>query len=401
MKKPFLLFILLPVLLFACSDSKSIVLWSDRQEVADAVELYNMSGTEYRVIFQYKKELVSSFFKEETKPDIIIGTDLSNSLVKNNLADLKEALKTDESFSELLMSPLISGTEQHKEFPLVPLSFSPLTAVFTKESKRMPRSSLYIEIEEMRDLGIQFNSEKKRGYSPYWDESFLLAFLDLSGAGFREDSEDLLGWNREELAQATDSLKEWRDLNGGLETMDAFDGKYMYDNPVKLLKEGRNLFRSFNLGDYMTLSDSMNRSLDFFYITFGSKLYPGTVIYGGINRNNRSIDQSVLFMKWILDKKSQGNIIASALKNSTGTFGFLGGLSSLDDVNREILVSYYPGLEGKIPLTSYIHREPEKPVEYGKIKEELLVPWLRNSRRENGETLEEALEKWKKLRIPF
>lgn len=393
--------ILISLLFFSCGNSSSIILWSDKPELADAVELYNMNGSEYRVIFQYKEDLVSSFFKEETKPDIIIGEDLSNSTVKNELIDLNEALKSGTGFADLLTTPLISGTERGEEYPLVPLSYSPLTIVYRKNSKRIEGNSIFLNINEILDLGIQFNEEKKRGYSPYWDENFLLAFLDLNGTSFREGKENLLEWNREALESSTDFLGDWQIRNGGLESMDAFNSKYLYDNRIKLLKEGRILFSAYNLGDYMALSDSMIRILDFSYVSYGEKMHPGVVVYGGINKKNRSLEQSALFMNWLLEKGNQELIISSAIRNGTGSFGFLGGLSSFDDVNRGIITAYYPVLEGKIPFSSYLHSEPEKPVEYKKVQNELITRWLRDERKGSAETLDVAFDKWRKLRIPF
>jgi len=400
MKKPILI-LLLALLLFSCENSKTIVLWSDREEMADAVELYNRSGTEYRVIFQYREDLVSSFFKEEMQPDIIIGENLANIAIKERLTDLAVVLKSDKLDPDFQSSPLFSGTESGDYQPLVPLAYSPLIVTYQKNSKRVTANGIDLEIEEIRDLGISFNEEKKRGFSPYWGDDMLMAFLDLNGTSFSSSTANFLQWNSSQLDSSTAYLKEWTELNGGREAMDTFNGKYMYDNPLKLLKEDRILFSSYDLERFMKLSDSMNRILDFSYISHRGRIHPGAVVYGGVNRENRSTEQSIHFMTWLLEKENQEAIISSAIKNGTGNFGFLGGLSSFDSVNRDILTRYYPGLSGKIPFSSYLFAYTEKPVEYNKVKKGLIVPWLRENRLENSESLETALEKWRKLRIPF
>jgi len=400
MKKPILI-LLLSLLLFSCANSKTIILWSDREEMADAVELYNRSGAENRVIFQYREDLVSSFFTEEKQPDIIIGGNLLNGTVKERLTDLTILLKTETDERDFLSSPLFSGTEGEDFQPLIPLAYSPLIVAYQKNSKRIAREGINLEIDEIRNLGISFNEEKRRGFSPFWDEDVLMAFLDLNGTGFSSSTENFLQWNREQLLSSTAYLKEWTELNGGRDKMDAFDSKYMYDNPLKLLKEDRILFCSYDLERFMKLSDAINRTLDFSYISHEGRIHPGTVIYGGVNRENRSKEQSLHFMAWLLAKENQEAIISSAIKNGTGNSGFLGGLSTFDRVNREILTKYYPGLSGKIPFSSYLFADTEKPVEYNKVKKELIVPWLREDRLENPETLETALDKWRKLRIPF
>lgn len=391
----FALLLLLALIFTSCTEEKTILLWSDRKEMADAAELYNKSGTEYRVVFQYKEELVSSFVDADVKPDIIIGRDLANKLIKSEMA-----LIPDESAGKTITA-LRGGTELNGGTRLVPLSFSPETIIFRKESKRVDGNRPSLDLTEIKDLSTAYNDEKKRGYSPFWDRDFLLAVLDLYGSEFRSGEERTLEWNETELNEALSFLLQWNTANSEKGDLSLFDEKYLYDNRLKILKEERILFTTLTLGDFMVLSDAMSRDLNFLYISHEEMMQGGEIVYGGIYRKTGVQDKASHFLQWLMTTENQEMIIQSALSNRTGTFGFLGGLSSNNEVNTLIMPRFYPRLRGKIPEESFLLPGREKPEDYQSVKYDLLSPWLEEKQSGEEITLEQALEKWEKLRIPF
>lgn len=396
-----ILLLIASLTIISCSSEQTISLWSDRREMADIVELYNKTAGDHRVIFQYKEELVSSFVNSENRPDIIIGGDLANSLIKDEMNDLSAVIGTLEENAALIPEALRGGTYMDDEVRLLPLSYSPLAVLFRKSSKRLDRSAPNLELTEMMELSLSFNGENKIGYSPYWDDEFLLTAMELQGSSFTGSPEKPAQWDEGKLNRAQSFLQGWNEKNGGRESVNLFNGKYMYDNRIKVLKEERILFTAVNLGDMMILSDAMVRDLDFLYLSHENAYHPGNIIYGGIYRKSGDFELSSQFLLWLLGKDNQEAVIASAIRNSNGTFGFLGGLSSRDDVNSLVLARYYPELAGKIPESSYLLPQLEKPIDYDAVKFELITPWLNDRIRGEALSLYEAMDKWEKLRIPF
>lgn len=389
------LFLLFPLLFLSCSPVRTIVIWSDRMEMADIAELYNRNSEGYRVIFNYSDNLVPRFDDAEKKPDIVIGLDLANGIVKSEMASLE---KLDMSG---INKAVTGGTGTDGEVRLIPLSYNPEIILFRKDSKRIKTPAPALTLGEIRDLGLPFNEEKKKGFSPFWDSSFLLSSLSLFETGFTGGTETQMTWNRENLDKATDFLLSWENDNGKTGDMDLFNGKYMYDNSLKILKEGRILFSAMDLGSFMILSDTTTRDLDFRYVSMKNRIDPGEIVYGGIYRKTAAMEASLRFMTWLTDKSNQEEIIRSVLVNRTGSFGFLGGLSCLDEMNRSVFPSCYPVLEGKLPEPAYLLPQVEKPLDFSTIKVNLIVPWITAMRSGDRVSLDDALEKWEKLRIPF
>ena len=400
--KPYLIILTITLLLFSCSNQKTAVLWSSNKETAEIVELYNTGNSEYRIIFQYKENLVSSFIKADERPDIIIGEDLQNIQVKSELLSLENLYKKDFPKNGTINQALIGGVEFENSKHLLPLSYSLTAAVYNKNSKRVDSSLPTIELEKMKNDSISYNNEiKKRGFSPLWDENFIIALLDLFEASFSSSEEKMLTWNDQNIESALAFLKDWNELNGGLEQMSQFDDKFLFDNRIKILKEERILFSIMDSASFMELSDSMNKDIDFIYISHKFMIHPEKIVYGGINKKTSSYNASTDFLSWLTKAHTQEKIIQSLLKNKSGNFAILGGFSSINEVNEQILRRYYPRLAGKIPESQYIQMQNEKPVDFNSIKYELITSWVINSINGGEIKLDDALEKWEKLRIPF
>ena len=128
--------IIILILFLSCSRENTAILWSSNREAADIVELYNTENKKYRIIFQYKEDLVSSYIKADRKPDILIGENLQNRDIKMEMANL-ESLYTSSSLNgETINQALLGGIFLNREKRLLPLSYSLTTAVFKKSSKR-------------------------------------------------------------------------------------------------------------------------------------------------------------------------------------------------------------------------------------------------------------------------
>lgn len=388
--------------MISCSNKNTAVLWSNTKEAVSIVEQYNKNNKEYRIIFQYRENLTAAYINADKKPDIIIGWDLQNKEIKSELLKLDNFFYDNFPDENEINQSLMEGVYLNEEKHLIPLSYSLTTAVFNKNSKRIDQELPSIEIEQMIKDSTSYNDEqKKRGYSPLWDVNFICAVLELYGSSFTSSETDSLQWNEKELQRAMDLILEWNRLNGGKDEMALFNAKYMYDNRIKILKDERILFSTMNISDFMKLSDSMSKDLNFLYISHNYTLNPENIVYGGINKKTRALKTSTDFLSWLLNSETQRQIIEESLKNKSQSFGILGGFSSLEDFNCSTLPQYYPRLNGKIPDSRYIRHEMERPVEYNSIKNDLIATWAIKKVEGDNISLTDALEKWEKLRIPF
>jgi hypothetical protein len=401
MKSPFMLFIILPLLLLSCSGRNTAVLWSSNKEIVNIVDLYNSSNKEYRIIFQYKENPASAYIKADKKPDILIGEDLQNKEIKSEMINLDTFFKKEIPADDINQA-LLAGVYLDDNKHLIPLSYSLTTAVFNNNTKRINQDLPTYETHQMMLDAADFNEgQKKRGYSPFWDPSFTYAVLALSGSDFTSSDEKTIQWEEVQLKSGMDFLIEWNQLNGGSELMDFFNTKYLYGNRIQILKDERILFTVMTSSEFLELSDEVSQGLNFLFVSQDFKLNAEDIVYGGISRKTAARAPAADFISWLMKIENQERIVSETLKNKSQSFGFLGGFSSLNSLNCNILTDYYPQLKGKIPSSQYILPEKERPLDFNTIKQELITDWAKKKANGENTTLSEALEKWEKLRIPF
>ncbi len=400
--KYLMMFLTLSLIFLSCSENNTAILWSSNEEVADIVELYNSSNSEYRIIFQYRKDLVSSYIKADNKPDLVIGEDLQNKDIKKNMLSLNKLF--DEAFP--LKNPIIpaltEGIYLNDDIKILPLAFTLTSAVFNRNSKIIDNTLPSYDLKLMKENAVSYNSEQKlRGYSPYWDRTFIFAAMELYGSAFSSSENKTLVWNNDNVESAVDFMIDWNELNGGNERMSAFNDKFLYENRIKLLKDKKILLTTMDSSEFMTLSDSMSHDLDFLYLSRDNTLHPDKMIFGGITKKTSARQASSDFLLWLLQENTQKKIIESVLKNKTGGFAFMGGFSSLININKFILPQFYPRLSGKIPDYRYLLPQSDKPVDFNSMRDELLTTWVLENTKGDTLGLTDALEKWEKLRVPF
>ncbi len=401
--KRYIILILLSLFFLSCSKEKTAVLWSSNREAANIVELFNISESEYKIIFKFKEDLAASFLEAEKKPDIIIGEDLQNYNIKSALINLNYFFNKTSNEKNIINQALLNGSYFNNQLSLIPISYALTAVVFKKNTKKIDRTMASLELKQMQIYSAAFNNDnfKRKGFSPFWDNDFIYAFLSHYQSSFTATESQDLKWDKEKLATAMNILEEWNMSNGGSEIMRDFNNKYLYDNRIKILKEERILFTTMSTSEFMLLPDSANKDLDFLYISNQFNMNPIERIYAGINKKTNAAKPALAFLSWLLNIESQTLIIKSSINRKEGTFGLFGGFSSINSVNSDIFPLYYPRLRGKIPEPEYIMSNLERPFDFNTIKDELITSWVQKNINGENITLDESFEKWNKLRIPF
>lgn len=404
--------LLTSLLVVSCSifEKKSAVLWTDTPEMLIAVELYNSSHSRRALELRYVEEL-SGIEPErpgrrETAPSLLIGKGLRHS----SLADYFQPL--DYLFSKLglpkqaLYPRLLEGGLRNGRQNLVPISFNTLLVLSKKQEARAAETETLsgtagagnaIGMEEIRRRAVIFNNSAGKnksalGFSPRWpDQDFLFQWLQLQGAAFREAKpadtkkssrgEALpLTWDAESLERGANALRAYiREVNGSAAEEDAIAFKYLFAPGYKNVAEGKTLFAAINSADYFTLPAALRSKYDHRYFAENEKLAVlESIKYAGIPRRAPDKEAAEQFLRWFLDAGNQKAILekSRALRLSESAFGIAGGFSSLQAVTETLFPFYYGDLLGQSPPAAMVFPPQPMPPFWGRMKTELILPWL-------------------------
>ena len=138
------------------------------------------------------------------------------------------------------------------------------------------------------------------------------------------------------------------------------------------------------------------QGLDIRYFS-GPRTIPVTaVISAGIPSKAGSPDASSRFIYWLMLPETQSRLMARWERDGITVFGFLGGLSSLPEVNESILIRHYPAMKGMIPEGHYLSVPESLPQRWSTIRDDVIAPWFQSVVSDTGNTssLSEAYRKW-------
>lgn len=389
--------------------TETIELWTDQPLLALYTELYNASEGAGKVKLLYRADVAEAVLTEGGTPDVVIGKGLAN----RNLAPYVRELSNLGSdslgavYPRLLELGRFDGTLR-----FLPLSFD-LPAVQFLETTLPEAAIPLISVEELRAKGREFNSVEsdryvRMGFSPLWDERFLLAWAQMEGTSFTEIEELRVAWDQAALEQLLEAGVSWRsEINGGGEAAAAFAERYLYDPPEKLLRRGRIGFYYTTAGAFLSRPDEANRGMSIRWLQEGGAVpVLPEIIYAAIPDRARYRRSAFEFLRWLTDPEVQRRVIETALDRRLDSFGFLGGFSSLPDVNRQILTDIYPALLGWIPPAERLDFPAQTPLNWSAVEEEVVGPWLREAirlrstgePREPDTDLDDAIDQWYRAR---
>ncbi|WP_191015451.1 hypothetical protein [Treponema zioleckii] len=88
------------------SQTKPVVIWTDRAEVVSYLELFNLTNEKTKAVIAYKESLADAFppTKDEAIPDIIIGSWLKNSRLEKNFKKIQLAARKKRHKSRNFLS---------------------------------------------------------------------------------------------------------------------------------------------------------------------------------------------------------------------------------------------------------------------------------------------------------
>jgi hypothetical protein len=376
------------------------ILWTDRPEFALYAEYFNSSQEPYKIETRYHAFPAQKLTESADSPDIVVGNWLKSLSTRRLFTPLNRFF-TRQQVSKTAFYPrlLALGNIENNQY-LLPVAFNIPAIVFARVNGSLLSNPFTVTFEELKALGIGYNMEQsgsysRMGFSPAWNDEFLFVAATLFNASFREA--DPLAWDPEALEQAITYLRNWtREANTGIQAEDEFVFKYCYDPPAKLAASGRILFTYMNSTDFFTLTQESRAILDFRWIAEQDTipLFEETVYYG-IYKQGKAKKAAAAFTQWFFQAETQRLLLEISRNQGIHEtlFGIGSGFSALRTVTEQIFPQFYPSLLGHTPPDDFMAPPQILPQHWNSLKEQVILPYLRDRIRQTGEALPRSLER--------
>ena len=400
--------ILSSLLLSGCFifEQKTAVLSTNIPEVAAYVEIFNASQDTYRIVLEYSDTPADiQHLNSEGAPDIVISKNLSSNAVISAFAPLdkrieKAAFDTSGFYTGLLKS----GKRDTVQYVL-PVSFNIPAIMYKQGTLTSNFTGITISPEQLKEEARLFNERdtpqfRVKGFSPSWNNDFLLYNSFIFGADFAETAGGSLIWNGENLHASTAFCRDWTEtVNSGFQEIQEFTLTYCYDPGYKLLNAERIGFYYTTLRDFFKIPAVDRSSLELKWLGSESAIpVCEDIIFTGIPNKSSGKTAAAAFIFWLLSEDTQKVLLESSQFKRTRGFGFCEGLSALHNVNELVLPEYYRSLIGAVPPVNYLDFPDSLPAEWEKLRSSVIIPWLITETSENPDAgdLSAILQTWVK-----
>jgi len=400
-------FFLLAIVLTSCLDNKTAEIWTDRPEIALYSEFFNTAQNQYKVSVKYV-EFPAMVLNRQNSPDIIIASWLKNAAISSNFKTLDNLFGAKKLSRSTFYPRLLAVGRIDRSQYLLPVSFNVPALIFSKSREQSLSNQFTIDFDEIKKLSKEFNTISRgvytrMGFSPLWNDNFLLATSVLFGASFKETNP--LTWDSDALERSMAFINNWtNEINTSTQAEDDFTFKYFFEPPERLIKSGRILFSYIESDDLFLLSDESKDTIDFRWIKEENNI-PVTEdsVYLGIPKKVKSKKAAEAFILWFFKIENQRRILEYSRVNriSENFFGICGGFSALSLVTEQIYPLFYPELLGRMPPSEYFMLSNILPANWLIIKERVILPYLHDrARKENPNDvypLERRFADWLKI----
>lgn len=368
---------------------RPLVLCTDRAEIASFVEHFNALENDLRVVVRYR-EKPGTVLRSGEGIDLVVGTWLAGVAEARALEPLDDLFRAGRLERGSFYAPVLATGAPERRQVALPLSFCLPAVVFLPYSLRETVPSLSISLEYLREYGAQYDQSVRdalvrQGFSPLWEPSCLYLAAELGGARFREVGSGILDWDAKALEVAVAALRDWVGTAGsGFQRASVFTARYLYLPPSRLLDEKRIQFYLLPSCQLLRVLDEQKEEADFRWLSgqqAGQEriLVADDILYVGVPRSSRRKGQAKRFLLWLFQEETQKQLLAIGRRKRLGTFGIAGGFSSLKAVNEREFPQIYPRLIGRIPSEELLYAAGPLPENWGEIKNQVLIPWLRDA----------------------
>ncbi len=391
MQKParritFYLILSASIFLSSCADKVTTLrILTDRKELASAAEIYNSAEKNVIVTIHNVKMIDDEVIKNEN-PDLVVGSFLSSS----EIIDLLRPSEAVFPVYEVLSGPVDSKGRRY----LTPLSFELPLIMGRKDTMSLLSDTMLVQPEDLREAAFPHTAVNndgrliRLGFSPAWNPRSLTDLLalrapDIFSAGMENP-------DNTQLTRIIGETRDWISESAGDTASDAaFDKRYRNIPDEYLIIDGRILFARTDFDYWATLPDTITGALELRYLSGPRKIPVIRVTSAGIPLKASSPEEASAFIQWLMLPETQSLLMDRWERDGIDVFGFLGGLSSLREVNDTYLKSM-------IPEGHYLQVPESRPLRWPRIRDEVIIPWFQSALDSSSAypTLGEAYRKW-------
>lgn len=373
----------------SCSNTTQdpVIIWTNRQEFASYVELFNVVQDEVQVIVIYKADPVIALppAKDELPPDIVIGSWLRNDTTIKQFRPLNY-LFTERRINPAVFYPqlLAYGNVQNKQY-LLPVSFNLPAMIFATKNTKLVTENHLLTPDQIRDMAAAFNKKNKSqihtamGFAPSWSPEFLYTVAQLRGVNFRGIN-GTLAWSQEQLELTMDYFHHWtKTANDSVQEEQDFSFKYLYTPETRHVLAGSCLFAYLPSDELFSTPQNLLQEIGFRWIHQDNKIpVKDDMIFMGIFKKARNKEGAEAFLSWFMTETTQHQLLErSTLMNlNVNSFGIAGGFSALQSVTEQTFPLYYKTLLDNLPAAQYITPPTALLPRWESIKTRVIIPWL-------------------------
>ncbi|MDR1030454.1 MAG: hypothetical protein LBL76_06230 [Treponema sp.] len=381
-------------------EPSTAVLWTDRPEFALYTAYFNSSQTRYKVETRYYEALAQRLTETGESPDVVVGNWLKSVSTRSLFKPLDSFFAQDRIAKTAFYPRLLALGNIDATQYLFPVAFNIPAIVFARANGSLLSNPFTITFEELKTLGTGYNVQRngmysRMGFSPAWNDEFFLVATTLFNASFMEANP--IAWDAEALDQAIAYMRTWTEAsNTSIQAEDEFTFKYFYDPPAKLAASGRILFTYMNSADFFTLTQETRANLNFRWLAEQETipLFENTVYYG-IYKKGKAKKAADAFTQWFFQTETQ-RLLLEISKNQglqDTLFGISSGFSAMRTVTEQIFPQFYPSLLGHMPPDGFLSPPKILPQYWDALKEQVILPYLRDRIRQTGEEVPRSLER--------
>jgi len=407
MYKFYICIITLTLILLNGCNIKTAQIWTDRPEFALYGEYFNVVQNKYKVTVKYVEFPVKEIHRGNC-PDLIAASWLKDSSTGNTFKNINNLFSAKGLSRTTFYQRILAAGRIDRSQYLVPVSFNIPALVFSKDKEHLLSNHYTIDLDEVQQLSKNFNAMNRdvytrMGFSPLWNDDFLLILAMLSGTSFREANP--LAWDDAALEKSMIFVNNWtNEINSSNQAEDDFTFKYFFEPPDRLIQSGRIFFSYMESRDFFILSEDRKNNINFRWIIDQNRI-PVTddTVYMGIPKRARSTRAAKAFMQWFFKIENQRILLEYSTINrvNENIFGICGGFSALSPVTEQIYPLFYPELLGRMPVPEYFLVSNVLPGNWVILRERIILPYLHDRARKSNESetypLERRMADWMRV----
>ena len=374
-----------------------ITIWTNIPEFTEYGELFNDTHDKKKVVLVYKKnpsEAIASK-TEKNPPDIVVAPWLRTDKTSRYFRAIDTIFDGGGLSPAIFYPPLLEAGKIRQAYYLLPVSFNLPAVIFSRENAAAVEDNYTLSIEQIKKAGSAFNELHKNGtysrmgFVPQAGNSFLYFAVKAKGAQFREYKSSFT-WNADKLSDAIAYLKNWsKTVNTSSEAEQDFAYKYLSMPNFKRVTSGRTLFAYITSDALFSLTPEQSEQLDYRWIYENNKIpIEDSFVTLGISKHAKHANAAYDFIEWFLNAETQRAILERKAKQNLDIhqFGIAGGFSSIKEVNEHILPLYKTMLLRNTPPTDMLGVPEKLPADWELIKEQTVIPYLRDEIKNIGDS---------------